>query len=181
MLKVFFLYIGRPIIRIAIRKLTHQRKTLISWNPPSPNCYKLIFDGAVSAKGKSSGGFIIKDYNGIAVIAQAFASILQAEAIGLKISLLWAQRLQLQQLQVELHILLFIKMIKRVHIFKIPRRLSTLVADINHLCSKFTNFSFQHILGKQIWLRTVLLVYIGQRMSQNCIWCNHFAHLCYLC
>lgn len=69
MLQVFFLYIGRPIIKIAPRKLTHLRKTLISWNPPSPNCYKLIFDGAVSAKGKSSGGFIIKDYNGIAVIA----------------------------------------------------------------------------------------------------------------
>ncbi|XP_010670392.2 uncharacterized protein LOC104887460 [Beta vulgaris subsp. vulgaris] len=120
----------------------------VVWTPPPADFFKLNFDGSKLASGQAAFGFVIHDSEGIIHLCGAGnldkdASILEAEARGLREGLRGARSLGITNLMVEGDNLAVINAIKQV--WKIPWTIHTIIVDTVKDLGLFEDMQVSHV------------------------------------
>lgn len=143
---------------------------LIFWKTTPHLTCKLNFAGYV-LHSKVAAGFVIRNDSSSPIVAGATSlgdlNVLMAEAAGLRLGLIQARKLGLQDIYVEGDFKLLIDCINGSS--TIPWRISTFVNDIKRLVHAFSFISFTHVFREANFVADAL-ANLGH--SHDCIWIN---------
>ncbi|XP_048503863.1 uncharacterized protein LOC125499345 [Beta vulgaris subsp. vulgaris] len=120
----------------------------VVWTPPPTDYSKLNFDGSKLASGQAAFGFVIRDSEGLIQLCGAGsldvdASILEAEAMGLREGIRGARSLGITKIMVEGDNLAVVNAIKQV--WKIPWTIHSIIVDTAKDLAQFEDFQVSHV------------------------------------